>query len=223
VAEHVAEAEYKLANRHAKALRRVEAKLRTYRNLQDPLHDQKESCRRQLAALQKQLQEREAGASGFIGNYIQQSILQQQQKLEQLSQTPASPVAGSRPSTVHDVLIKLLNYRLTHFTLVIAEQEGVYWVCRRVRRTLIITLPQVQRLQAGYVLRSKQLKYLQLLGFRLYDGNDKLILFLPFCEQEHIGVVQKLFAQLVFEVFPIRQFTGKAYVKYLENDDQPGA
>jgi len=82
-------------------------------------------------------------------------------------------------------------------------------------------LPQVQRLSADYVLGNKQIKYLQLLGFRFYDRNDKLLLFLPYSERQHVSAVQKLFAQIVFEVF-FRHFGGKAYVKYAEIESQRG-
>lgn len=127
----MAESECKLAHRYAKALWRVEAKLRICRNLQDPLHDQKKGCRKRVEMLQEKLRKaNEAETPAHLQNHHWQTLLLEQQKLEQFNQMPEPAASSPQSSAVQDVLVKLLNQTVAKFTLVIAEDEGIYCVCQ---------------------------------------------------------------------------------------------
>lgn len=60
----------------------------------------------------------------------------------------------------------------------------------------MITLPQVQRHQASYLLGKKQIRALEHIGFRLYDQKDKLILFLPCSTPVDLVEVKKVFVYI---------------------------
>lgn len=223
IAECTEEHEYALAHRNSKALRTVNQKLQTYYGLADPWHTEKETCLRKMEGLNRLLQaekDAEKETSLYFRRYCAEQILHEQQKLEELNQRTTT--ANQPPaSTLQEALEKLLNQHIDQFTLMIDDVLGLYCICRRARRTLFITFPQVRRLRAKYALSKKSLKYLQLLGFRFYDQKDKLILFLEFAAPADIGVVKRTLAQIVFEVFYYKQFEGKAYVKYVARPDPP--
>lgn len=215
IAECLAEYEYKLAHRNQKSLGLINRRLQVDYSLADPLHDQKTGLQRQIDGLYKMLRDRIEADSVRVQAYLMANIQRKQQELANLNQMP--PAVPVPPTLAFDeVLEKLLNRTVERFTLTIGAAGKVCFTGRLVRRTLIITLVQMRWVGEKYGLFKDQRKYLQLLGFRWYDQRDKLMLFLPYTEKQHIHDVKRLFAQIVFEVFYFKEFEGGASLKYME-------
>ncbi|WP_310395218.1 hypothetical protein [Hymenobacter sp.] len=82
VADCVAESEHKLAHHHAKALRLVNRKLQTFRNLADPLYDQKQSRLRHIGAIKELMATK---APEIPRSFFLETLRQAQQQLEELN------------------------------------------------------------------------------------------------------------------------------------------
>ncbi|HEX8658811.1 MAG TPA: hypothetical protein VF690_14805 [Hymenobacter sp.] len=143
IAEFVDEKDYAMAHRHAKALRMVEEKLLTYHKLADPLHETKEFRRKNIESLKKKI---EAGIPQRQLGYYLERLLQEQQSLDELSRVVEATPGEPRQTTLQKTLLKLLDGKIEKFTLVIDEAQRLYCTIHLVRRTLIITFPQIRRL-----------------------------------------------------------------------------
>lgn len=98
----------------------------------------------------------------------------------------------------------------------IDELQLLYCNIRLARKTLIMSIPEIKRHRIDDRFRKVQLAHMKRLGFRLYDQNDKLMLILPYSKHEELEHVKSVLAQLVFEVFYFKEFSGQAYVSYFE-------
>ncbi|SHK72483.1 hypothetical protein [Hymenobacter psychrotolerans] len=87
-----------------------------------------------------------------------------------------------------------------------------------VRKTVIVTIPDIQRLKAEWVLDKNQLRQLRSLGFRTYANGDKRKAFLPCFTTEDAAAIQLLIMKICLEVFYFKQFEGQAQIKYVEPD-----
>lgn len=209
----VAEGEYGIAHRLAKGQWRLGRRLQILINLQDPLHDAKEHARRCI----KGLEELAASESGRILEYYRNWILAEKRKLATLESQAAEP-ANALPSAsaLHQALTKLLEGQISDFTLVLSEPKRLHLTVRLLRRTLLIMLLEVQRHRAAGTLAKRPSRQLQGLGFRLYDRQDKALLFLPFSEKVEINPVKIVLARIAFDCFYFEEFQGQSSIKYHE-------
>lgn len=177
IEECVAEADFRLARLYSKGLRVVEDELQACRRLADPFYDQKASIHKRINWLETLIES--TTSESARGRYVD-SLREERRKLEGLNDLPVSAGCLPKSSAWHATLQQLLRRKIDRFTLVLDEGAGVYCVFQRVRLTLIVTLPQVQRLVEREVLHPKMLKQFKRLGFRLCDGKDKLLTVSPF-------------------------------------------
>ncbi|MFD2717487.1 hypothetical protein ACFST9_02100 [Hymenobacter monticola] len=208
--ECVEEFDYGMAHRFAKGLFLVNTQLQTLYNLRDNRHDEKEHTVRHIESLEKfSQQERARGRDYYVA-----WIADERKKLAQWEVQAHLP----RPQTtaVAEALRKLLESRITGFTLTFSRAMGLYCTFRLARRTLIITLPEARRLRERYHLTKKRRRVLQRLGFRRYDQGDKLISFRPLATDADIGDIIRLLSHMAFELFYYREFDQESYLSYFE-------
>ena len=206
--ECVAEMDYGKAHLFFKGLARVNQQLQTFHNLQNKGHDEKEY----LAQLIKFLEERIDGEEGYMSRYLTERVAEAKEKLAKLS--CASAQKATVGHTVRDVLSKVLIGEIPGFTLVLQESKRLHCHLKLVRKTLILTIPEICRHKDNYTLEKRHVRSLKRLGFGLYDSKDKLMLFAPYCTLEEVSAVQRILARITFEVFYFKELAGETYIKY---------
>ena len=206
--ECVTELDYGRAHLFFKSLGRVNQQLQTLYNLQDKWHDERECLTHWVKCLEEQLTVTE----GYSHHYIAERLAADKEKLAALREASAQKAIAGH--TVREVLNKLLAGEVTGFTLVFQESKRLSCHGRLVRKTLILTLPEVRRHRVDYTFQKRHIKYLERLGFRLYDNKDKLMLFAPYSAVEDINAVQRLLARITFDIFYFKELAGETFIKY---------
>ena len=209
----VAEEEYKLAQRYSKGLVQLNQKLQTLHNLADPLHDEKQRHTAVIARMKAILPD-EAGAEHA---FVREFLKEEEDKLAQLQEMPVSRLSYSGHSHLQETLNKLFEKRIESFTLLFGAAAGLVCSIKLVRKTVLVTIPNMQRLRKDYLVQKSHVRQLQGLGFRFFDNRDKLVAFLPCFTSEDAAAIKLLLVKICFDVFYFRQFEGQAQIKYVES------
>jgi hypothetical protein len=209
----VTEQDYVTARRFSKALRYVNHRLQTLLNLQDSRYDERERATQFLQMLEERMHSRSTGVSQ--GFYVDR-ILDAKKNLARLEAPPVTTPSVSKPTALQEALHKLRDKQIDSFTFVFSQANGLSCVVKLVRRTVMITLPEVLRHRKNYLLNKKQIRSLKTLGFKLYDSGDKLMLFLPYTTADDVKAVQQVLVHLAFETFYFKEFAGQSCIKYWE-------
>jgi hypothetical protein len=206
--ECVADMDYSRAHLFLKALGKVDQQLQTLFNIRDKWHDEREHLVRWIKYL-----EEEATKEGYSTlGYFKEQINARKEKLAALPS--ASAQKASAGHNVHATLISLLAGEITGCTLVFQESRQLHCHIRLVRKTLILTVPEVQRHKADYTLYKNHIRKFKSLGFRLYDSKDKLMLFAPYSTLKEVDAVHLILARITFEIFYFQQLAGETFIKY---------
>ena len=104
------------------------------------------------------------------------------------------------------------------FSLVLGKVDSFVIYTRLARRTLIISIPQIQHYLNSYLLRKKQVRQFISLGFELYDNGDKLVLFIDYSNKENTNNIENIFMKICFEILYYKDYAEESYIKYIEND-----
>ncbi|SFP93892.1 hypothetical protein [Hymenobacter arizonensis] len=213
LAECIAEDDYGTARRLSKGVTLVNQRLQTLLNLHDGRHDENERVIRLLQMLEESM-----GSQTSIGSqkFYAEQILAVQKQLVEFERPPVKPSASPKATALNDALRRLLDKQIESFTFVFNQAERFNIVVNRVRRTVMITLPEVKRHAENYLLTKKQIRNIKSLGFRLYDNGDKFILFLPYTTILDASSVQHVLLRIAFEIFYFKEFTGQSRIKYWE-------
>jgi phage terminase Nu1 subunit (DNA packaging protein) len=208
--ECVAEMDYGKAHLFFKGLARVNQQLQTLYNLQDKCYDEKEHLTHAIKLFEERLVDVKDG--DYTRDYYTQSLADKKEKLAELTQASAQKVSVGQ--TVRAMLGKLLVGELATFTLVLQDSERLHCHVKAVRRTLLLTVPEIRRHKANNTLRGSHVRKFLSLGFRLYDSKDKLILFAPYSTLEEVNAVQRILARITFEVFYFKELADETFIKY---------
>jgi hypothetical protein len=207
--ERAAEMDYSRVQLFSKALNHINQQLQTLYNLQDKWHDEKEQLEHWIKLLEKSSV---AGDENYMQDYYACKIAIEKERLAELSNNTVQKTPPG--SFLHEVLLKLLSKELESFTLVLLDSQKLLCHIRLVRKTLILTVPEVRRHRASYTLRKSRIRKLKSLGFRLYDNKDKLMLFAPYFTLEEVDAVQRVLARITFEVFYFKALAGETFIRY---------
>ena len=211
--ECIREMEYKMAHRFAKGLFVVGEKLQALHNLQDKYYDEKKEITRRLAIYNNKLSQE---ASDYMRGYWQEAIAGLEQKLKDGPGNQQPAFANSKSRVIQQALHKLLSAEIAQFKLMLDEAQMLCCNIRLVRKTLIVSIPEIRRHQQDGRFGKKQLAHMKRLGFRSYDQRDKQILMLPYSERDDLEYVKQVLARLAFDVFRVNELSDHAYVSYFE-------
>lgn len=206
--ECVAEMDYGKAHLFFKGLARVNQQLQTLYSIQDSAHNEK----KHLANSIKFLEERLTSEEEYLRHYFAKRVAEAKEKLAELNQASIQkPTAGY---AVRDVLSKILSGEITGFTLMLQESKRLSCHIRLVRKTLLLTIPEIRRHRNDYTLEKRQVSKLKRLGFKSYDNKDKLMLFAPYSTSENVSAIQLILARITFEVLYLKGLAGETFIKY---------
>jgi hypothetical protein len=206
--ECVVEMDYGRAQLFFKGLVRVNQQLQTLYNLQDKWYDEKEELTHFIQSFEKRM----ADAEEYMQAYYAQYLANKKEKLAELARAPAQK--ASTDPVVRGMLGRVLVGALTSFTLVLQDSKRLYCHFKLVRKTLIVTIPEIRRHKDEYTLKKHHVRGLKQLGFGWYDSKDKLMLFAAYSTAEDVNAIQLMLARITFEVFYFKDLVGETYIKY---------
>lgn len=208
LAECLADADYKRAHLFQRGLFRVNQLLHTLRRLRDPRHEEKEAAAQRIEKYEQMLAMEEFAS---VREYLRQQLAEAQATWAALPPVPARLAPGRM---LRGLWQRLAAGELAGFELVFSQTERLGCHVRVVRRTLLLTLPELRRHRAAGTLEKRHLRQLYRLGFRPYDHDDKLLLFLPFGAEEERAAARQLLARVALEVLDFGEGNGQAFVRY---------
>ncbi|MGI4743070.1 MAG: hypothetical protein ACRYG7_48585 [Janthinobacterium lividum] len=211
LAECVAETDYKRAHLYQKTLALVSQQLQILGNIKNKWHDEKEKNIRRIEMLEARSV---VAATDAMQQYYAELIAVEKEKLVELAHLSAqnNPVG----KVFHATLSKLLAGKITKFILVLNHSARLNCHVRLVRKTVILSLPEIHRHVASHTLCKKQLKQFKYLGFRLYDSKDKLMFFAPYTTPEELNAVKCILARVAFEILYFKGLAGETFITYTE-------
>ncbi|MDO7886203.1 hypothetical protein [Hymenobacter cheonanensis] len=206
--ECVAEMDYGKAHLFFKAIAGVNQQMQTLYNLQHSGYDEKEYLGQSIKFLEEQIN----SAEEYMRRYLAECLAEEKENLAELNR--ASTLKQPASHTVRDVLNKMLAGEITSFVLVFQDSQRLSCYIRLVRKTLMLTIPEVHRHKQAYTLEKRQIKALTRLGFKLCDNDDKLMLFAPYSTLADVQAIQRMLARITFEVFYFKELAGETFIKY---------
>ncbi|QKG56334.1 hypothetical protein GKZ68_06595 [Hymenobacter sp. BRD128] len=206
--ECVAEMDYGKARLFFKTLARVNQQLQTLYNLQDSGHDEKEQLRHSI----KFLEEKIIGEKEYMRRYLAERLAEEKEQLAKF--TLAAVSKQTTGYSVRNVLGKVLAGEITSFILVLQDSQRLNCYIRLVRKTLMLTIPEVRRHKQECTLEKRQIKAFMRLGFKLCDDKDKLMLFAPYSTLEDVQALQHKLARITFDIFYFKDLAGETFIKY---------
>lgn len=194
IKECVAEMDYQLAEYHFRALKKVNAKLQTLLNLQDPNYDEKGVYQRQLSFLEKKLSE-----SDIIdpNSYIIKRINEIKEKLlkyEQALQNPEAESAG-----LDNLLYDLSEGLIKGFKFHLNKQENLYLVfTKNITGFIVISFTPFNELEYDRYFYEKGFKAL---GFYVNEKNNCFQFEYAVRKNSDIRFIKTITARLIFDKF----------------------
>jgi hypothetical protein len=208
--ESVKDQEYLFAHFHSEALRQVNSQLQTLKNLDDVLYDEKNSKLETIERLKKLL---ETGKSDRIGEYLNEQIRVYYEDLQKLNEITPAPRQESTQHILNNYFNLLFEHKIRVFRLVLNKSENLALEIKRIKGTIRVTLPYVNRLIKEYILFEERINKLMGLGFKLSGKRDKLILTLTGDKNELKEKLRTILLIIVFEVFYYKEFNGQTYIE----------
>ncbi|RFP66613.1 hypothetical protein D0N36_02600 [Hymenobacter lapidiphilus] len=202
---------YRMAQRLNKGLNGVNQQLHILHNLLDKFYGQKQLLTDTVAGLKDVLA---ADESFRDAEYLREMIQEKQAQLLQLEKQSRTP--HQKSDILRNTLSRLLKQEIAGFEFVFSRSEKVSCYVRLARRTIILTLPRLRELRENNRLGRKARARLRSLGFRYYDHQDKMLLFLHFADATDLQRVWEVFMKLAFEVFYYRGLEPTGEICYFE-------
>ncbi|WP_426492187.1 hypothetical protein [Hymenobacter sp. 102] len=210
VREALQERDYRLAARIQKGQYRVAHQLHLLKLLQNRHFDEIEQLDRWIAFLRREIADKQESA-----DFHQEMLQNYEQQRQKLLAAAAAPSTST--SVVRELMGQLLAGELHTFTLVLSKSMRLSITIRRVRRTVIFTIPEIVRHRQEFNIRPQHLRQLKNLGFAYYDHKDKLLAFQPLATTEDLERSMQLLMQITCLVFDFQDLHNDTEVRYFSS------
>lgn len=205
--EAAQERDYRIAARIQEGQYLVTQQLQTLRTLHNPHAKELDGLDRQIRYLKKTMARIPTETRPYaemLRNYEQEK-----QQLE-----VALPAPNPATTVLRECMEKLLAGQIKGFNLVLSKSTRLSVFIRRVRRTAILTLPELIRHRREYTIHKQHLRQLHHLGFTKYDHKDKLLAVVPMSSAEDMEQIMHLWLQIACVVFDLREFRNDSEIRY---------
>jgi hypothetical protein len=208
----VKDQEYIYAHSHFKALKQINRRLQTLKNLEDKLYDEKYFKEESIKRLKKEL---ESDTYEGLKSMLSRMIANSEEELRKLKEKPKEAPSEDNHHIISDHLDLVVTKKILGFRLVLNGADDLSLEIRRSNGSMKLTLPHIKKLKRNYILSRKKISKLKALGFQLPGKEEKLVLNIPL---EETGLRQKIsiiLSVIVFEVFYFKELGGKSYIEVL--------
>ncbi|GAB2787776.1 hypothetical protein HNQ93_002685 [Hymenobacter luteus] len=206
--EAVQERDYRVAARIQKGLYLVTQQLQTLRALHNPHAEEVDRLGRQIRYLKK-TKARVPMEARFPAEMLRK-YEQEKQQLE-----AALPAPNPATTVLRECMEELLAGQIKGFHLILSKSVRLSVSIRRVRRTAILTLPELIRHRREYSIHRQQVRQLRHLEFAYYDQKDKLLAVVPMSSAEDLEQIMHLWLQITCVVFDSREFRNDSEIRYV--------
>ncbi|QJX48806.1 hypothetical protein HMJ29_18555 [Hymenobacter taeanensis] len=205
--EALQERDYRLAARIEKGQYLITQQLQTLRALHNKQAAELDQLGRQIRHLRQIKPALPADAQ-----YYSELLEHYEQQRQKLKAAPVTPVAET--SVLQEMMSNLLAGEIKGFELVLSPPARLSLSIRRVRRTAILTLPELMRHRSEYTIRKEHLQKLRKLGFTYYDQKDKLMAVEPLTTADDIKRIMQLWMKITCVIFTPLEVGGAAEIRY---------
>ena len=213
--DSVKDQEYLFAHFHFEALGQVNSQLQTLKNLDDELYDEKNS---RLMAIERIRLTLDSGKYDVPREFFEKHLERNQKELQKLNEIPKSLKHHIGDNVLDNHMNLLLKRKLRAFRIVLMKGDNLVIEIKRIKGTIKITLPYVNRLIRNYTLSDERINKFKGLGFEFTDKGDKLIKTLTDETDELRLKLKTLLAIIVFEVFYFKELDKDTYIEILGKD-----
>ena len=205
----VNEEEYLIANAHSNALRLVNQKLLTLRNIDDIHYDEKYFLSGQIDFDEHQLN-KETPDSMIA---LRQELEKKKEKLARLNLKRKETNALGNGGIFDETLSRLLQRKIKKFTLILSKRNHLQLEFSVLKNILNLTFPNIKKRLKEYVLYQSQIDHMILLGFSLTNHDDKLVLKFSMKDMSSLNDLKIILSKIVFEVFYFKEFENESFIE----------
>ncbi|TGE06011.1 hypothetical protein [Hymenobacter fodinae] len=205
--EAMQEQDYRLAARIQKGQYLVAEQLRSLRTLQNKHADELDQLERSIRYLKNK-----RTTTPTQTEYHSETLMHYEQRWQKLQAASAAPAPET--SVLGETMNMVLTGQIAGFRLILSTSVRLGLSVRRVRRTAIVTLPELVRHREAMTIRKGHLRQLCNMGFGYYDQQDKLMAFEPLATAEDVERIMQLLMRITSVVFSFRELGGEAEIRY---------
>jgi len=214
--QFVQESDYLAAHHHFKALSRVNHQLKTLEGIADPLAYKKDPLRRNVQFYEKLIA---VATSDISKTFHQEKLEQVWRELEALNQS-SFPKNEELEIDLDIVLNELIKKEIKSFKLTLNFREPVYFNINRIKKTVELSFPHVNKNLNNQMFMHGWLKRLMKLGFQFSNDQSKLVLILPFSNDNDVLGLKTILSRMVYDVFNIKDFASHCFVEYVPSNNK---
>lgn len=216
--EAVKEQEYLSAHLHSEALGQVNSQLQTLKNIDDPLYDKKHFLEVGIDNLRKRLKD---APTDKLKSMIQRFIDDKEKELNELNGTSQTQKDTNGKSYLHDFLEQFVKGKIRGLRIILSKSDNLSIEIRTTKTGTKLTMSNIKKLEAEYLLFDERILKLKGLGFSLNKKGDKATTTLSGKKSEMTDKIMRLISIIVFEVFYFKELGNEASIEILRKRTGP--
>jgi hypothetical protein len=210
--EAVKEQEFLSAHFHFEALGQINSRLQTLKNLDDELYDKKFFLGTGIENLRKRLK---VEPDDHLKTLISRFIPDKEKELNELNQIPKKQKNINSKSHLRDYLDQFVRGKVRGLRIILSKKDNSIIEIRRARAGAKLTMPNIKKLKAEYLLTEERLLKLKGLGFSVNERGGKATATLSDGKDVMADKIMTLISLIVFEVFYFKELGHEATIEIL--------
>lgn len=210
--EAVKDQEFLSAHFHSEALGQINRQLQTLKNLDDELYGKKYCLEMGIENARKRLKEE---TSDKFKSVINRHIEEKEKELYELNHTPKKHRAVNGKSHLQDYLEQFIKGKVRGLRIILSKGDNLSIEIRNSKDGTKLTMPNIKKLKAEYLLTEERLLKMKGLGFSLDDRRDKATAILNVDKKVATEKIMRVLSIIVFEVFYFKELDNQAIIEIL--------
>ena len=212
IEEALKEQEFLNAHFHFEALGQINRRLQTLKNLDDESYDKKHFLETKIENLRKRLKEETAENLKLV---INRFIDEKEKELNDLNQVPKKHKTSNNKTLLRDYLEQFVRGKVSGLRIILSKTDNLLIEIRRTKVGTKLTMPNIKKIKAEYILPEERLLKLKGLGFSLNQDGDKATAMLANSKDEMADEIMRVVSLIVFEVFYFKELGKEASIEIL--------
>ncbi len=210
--EAVKEQEFLNAHFHFEALGQINSRLQTLKNLDDELYDKKYFLEIAIENARKRLNDE---SDDFLKSMTNRFIEEKEKELKDLNQIPKKQKTINSKSLLLDYLEQFIKGKVRGLRVILSKSDSISIEIRNSKDGTKLTMPNIKKLEAQYLLTEERLLKMKGLGFSLNNKRDKAIAILNVDRKVASEKIMRVLSIIVFEVFYFKELDNEAVIEIL--------
>ncbi len=207
------EAEYLMAHHHTQALHQLDRRLRTLKNIDDKLFDEKDFWERRIDSTRREI---ETLSDGYMKESYVKDLQRAKEELERINRISKPAAPAGNETLLDETLKKLIGKKVKNVKLVLLKEENLFLGFSYSNRVLKVTLPYVKQHVKKMTLDDDKIDSFKNLGFEMTATETKLILTLTGDKGGILNKLKLILVKIFFEIFYFKAFDNGCYIEFTE-------